>query len=332
MRAIVLTRPRQIDVVDDWPEPRPAPDEVVVAIRAVGLCGSDLGVYDGDRATPRLPWIMGHEGGGEIVAVGEGVLDREVGQRVVIEPNYCCLACLACRSGVTSACTERGIVGMNMLGLLAEWVAIPARFAWPVPPAVSDEALACAEPLAVARAAVRRSNAGPSDECLVVGAGSAGLFLCQALLEIGAQPYVTDPLDGRVALAERIGAKRVAADDARGFPAVFDTAGVPAALETSIRAAAATGTVVVIGMSSQPAQVSTMDIARRQLVIRGSLIYDHPTDFADTIAAIADGVIAPEQVLLPGTRPEQAGDAFAQARTVEGKSWINLAAWQEGAR
>ncbi|PRX50394.1 alcohol dehydrogenase/L-iditol 2-dehydrogenase [Prauserella shujinwangii] len=328
MRAIVLTGPHRVEVVHDWPEPRPAEGEVLVGIRSVGLCGSDLGVHEGHRVTPRLPWVMGHEGGGEIVAVGAGVTGRHVGQRVVVEPNYSCFACRPCRDGLTSACTGRGIVGMNIPGLLAERVAVPARFAWPVPDTVSDETLACIEPLAVARAAVRRAGVRAGDECLVVGAGSQGLFVCQALLALGARPYVVEPIPGRLSLAERIGAKR--ADAGTGdFRLVFDTAGTPATWDISLRSAAAAGVVVMIGMGDEPVQLSTMELARRQLVLRGSLIYDHPHDFAETVAAVVDGAVRPAQVLHAGAAPAAAADAFARARSAPGKSWIDLSGWQE---
>lgn len=330
MRAIVLTGPGQVEVAHDWPEPRLGDGDVLVAVRAVGLCGSDLGVYEGHRVTPALPWVMGHEGGGEIVAIGPGVTDRRVGQRVVIEPNYSCLACPSCRSGLTSACPSRDIVGMNAAGLLAERVAVPARFAWPVPDSVTDEALACLEPLAVARAAIRRCRAAPGDECLVVGAGSQGLLLCHALLALGAQPYVTEPHPGRLALAERIGAKRADAAGPGGFPLVFDTAGVPATWEIALRAVAPAGSIVMIGMDSAPASLSTMDLVRRQLVLRGSLIYDHPADFAGTIASVADGALSPSRVLQRAFGPEEVADAFAGARSAPGKSWIDLNPWQEG--
>ncbi|OQO95065.1 L-iditol 2-dehydrogenase [Saccharomonospora piscinae] len=329
MRAIVLTRPRRVEVVDDWPEPAVAEGEVLVGMRAVGLCGSDLSVHDGDRETPHLPWVMGHEGGGTILAVGDGVSDRYPGQRVVIEPNYGCLRCPQCRSGSTSACASRGIVGMNLPGLLAERVAVPARYAWPVPATTPDSTLACVEPLAVARAAVRRAAVGAGDDCLVLGAGSQGLLVCQALLAVGARPSVVEPLEGRVALAERLGAHGVEAGRARDFPVVFDTVGAPATWEVALRAVASTGSVVVIGMSAEPAQLSTVDLVRRQVVIRGSLIYDHPADFGDTVAAVTADPRAPARVLQHAARPDQAAEAFAQARSVAGKSWIDLGVWQE---
>ncbi|WP_007026329.1 zinc-dependent alcohol dehydrogenase [Saccharomonospora iraqiensis] len=339
MRAIVLTRPGQVREVDTWPEPEPRAGEVLVAMRAVGLCGSDLGVYDGHRATPELPWVMGHEGGGEIVAVGPGVTDRYPGQRVVVEPNYGCLSCAACAEGATSACPDRGIVGMNLPGLLAERVAVPARFARPVPDTVDDATLACLEPLAVARAAARRSGVGPDDRCLVVGAGSQGLFVCQALRALGVRPYVSEPHDGRTALAEELGAHRLprdhvpdpgrTADAAHGFHVVFDTVGLADTWDLALRTVRPTGSVVLIGMSGSTVSATTADLTRRQVTLRGSLIYDHPEDFRDTVDAVAAGVLAPADVLRHTATPDAAAEAFAGARTVPGKSWIDLTGWQE---
>ena len=326
MRAIVYTAPQQVGLVEDWPEPECGAGEVLVEMRAVGLCGSDLTVYDGHRALPSLPWVMGHEGGGTVVAVGDAVEDRHVGQRVVIEPNYPCLDCPACASGVTSACPRRRILGMDTPGILAERVAVPAPFAWPVPERWPDEVLACFEPLAVARAAVRRSGARPGDPCLVVGAGSQGMFVCLSLLALGALPYVTDPHEGRVVLAEKLGAQRADLGTG-GYPHVFETAGPPAAFATALSSVAATGTVTLIGLSHEPVQLSTADVVRRGLTIRGSIIYDHPQDFADTRAAVAGTDIRPERAVHCGIGPAHAAAAFAEARTVPGKSWIDLTRW-----
>ncbi len=224
MRAIVYTGPQQVEQVEDWPEPECGPDDVVVRMRAVGLCGSDLSVYDGHRDLPSLPWVIGHEGGGDVVAVGERVPDRAVGDRVVIEPNLSCLDCPACETGVTSDCAKRAILGMNAPGILAERMAVPAAFTWVVPQDWPDAVLACFEPLAVARAAVRRSGVRPGDRALVVGAGSQGLFVCLSLLALGAEPSVTEPHAGRLALAQSLGAQPADLAGAT-YPHVFETAG-----------------------------------------------------------------------------------------------------------
>jgi alcohol dehydrogenase/L-iditol 2-dehydrogenase len=326
MKAIVYSAPQQVALVDDWPDPECGPNEVIVRMRAVGLCGSDLSLYDGRRDLPSVPWVLGHEGGGCIVAVGSAVNDRRIGQRVVIEPNFPCLQCRACRSGVTSDCPERTILGINRPGILAERVAVPAPFTWPVPDTWPDEVLACFEPLAVARSAVRRSGVGRGQEALVVGAGSQGIFVVLSLLAVGAVPYVTDPHEGRVVLAEKLGAQRA---DARAdtYPYVFETAGRPAAFESAMRSIASTGTVTLIGLSHEPVQLLTSDVVRRGLTIIGSIIYDHPRDFADTRDAVMAMDSWPEHAVQAGVAPELAASAFAEARHTVGKSWIDLASW-----
>jgi len=246
MRAIVYTAPQQVATVADWPEPEYGPHDVVVAMRAVGLCGSDLTVYDGHRPTPSVPWVMGHEGGGTVVAVGAEVRDRYVGQTVVIEPNYPCLDCAACRSGVTSDCPHRVIVGINAPGLLAE------------------------------RLGARRA-----------------------------------PLDGET------------------YPHVLETSGAAQAFATALRSVASTGTVTLIGLGHQPVQLSVADVVRRGLTLRGSIIYDHPRDFADTRQSLQDSDMQPQRTLNPGVAPEAAAEAFAEARSAPGKSWIDLSGWAD---
>lgn len=329
MRAIVLTRAHRVELVDDWPEPDLGPDEVVVEMSGVGVCGSDLGVYRGERVPPRLPWVMGHEGGGEIVAVGSRISDRAPGQRVVIEPNYCCLHCRACSAGLTSSCPNRRIVGMESPGLLAERVAVPARFTWPVPDETSDATLACIEPFAVSRAAVRRSGVRAGDRCLVVGAGSQGLLVCQYLRALGVHPFVSEPNENRLAFAETLGAERARFIQAADYTFVFDTVGTGQSWRTSLDAAADAGFVMMIGMSPESVHLSTKELVRRQLKIKGTLIYDHPDDFRDSVAMVTAGEVRPDLVLCGPAEPQHAGRAFEQASSMGGKSWISLAEWRK---
>ena len=329
MKAIVLVAPRRVEVVDDWPEPVPGPYEVVVQVRGVGLCGSDLAVYRGVRPTPRLPWVMGHEGGGDIVAVGPRVTDRRVGQRVAVEPNYCCLDCPPCRAGNTPACARRLAVGLNHPGLMAERVAVPAGFAWPVPADWSAQTLACVEPGAVARSAVRRSGVRAGDGCLIVGAGSQGLLICQALLAAGAVPSIVEPHSGRLALAERLGARPLAPGVEESFPFVFEAAGVPAAVQTAVDRAGPGGTVILVGLSREKLPLPAYELVRRQLTVRGSLIYDHPADFPDTVAAITRGELDPASIMHPGFPPDRAAVAFAELVQLPGKAWLDLSDWRD---
>lgn len=322
MKAAVLTAPRHLSVVS-VPDPECGPNDVVVGMRAVGLCGSDLAVYRGTRAVATMPWTMGHEGVGEIVAVGSAVIDRHVGQQVAVEPNYCCFSCPACVDGRTSACQNRLAVGMNHPGLLSEYAAVPAEFAWPVDDRVSLADLVCAEPMTVTYSALRRSGVRAGDDCLVIGAGSQGLFLCQALLALGAHPIVQEPHDGRRELAQALGATTVAADTCE-LPLLFETSGAPDVLATALRRLARHGTAVLVGLNSTPIGVSTADLVQRQLTLKGSLIYDHPTDFAATIAVLEAGRVRPSRILHRGFGFTDTAEAFAAAPSIPGKVWIEI--------
>ena len=322
MRAVVLgAEPWSLRVADDWPEPRADSGQVVVRVGGVGVCGSDLALLSGHWRPPSTPWVPGHEAFGEIVAVGSGVGPERIGQRVAIEPNIPCFACPACRSGLTSGCSDRRSLGFSVPGTLAERIAVPAEFAWEVPGDWSDEDAVCTEPLTVALAAIRRSgicDVGAA-RCLVAGIGSQGAMLCAGLVAGGLRPYVIEPHAGRLELAVEMGALAAGADNGV-FDVVFETSGTPAALVSAVERTTAGGTVVLIGLSSEPVPLATETVVRRQLRIQGSLTYDHPGDFA----AVVKRSLRPGRVLRACYPLAEAERAFRAAREVPGKTWIRL--------
>ena len=323
MRAVVLgDTPWSLRVADRWPEPVLGSGQVMVRVRGVGICGSDLALISHERRAPTYPWVFGHEAFGEVVAAGAGVDASRVGQRVVIEPNYPCLRCPACRAGLTSMCPDRVLVGFTAPGLLAEYAAVPSAYAWPVPGRWTDGDAVCAEPLTVALAAIRRSGMRPGGNCLVVGAGSQGGLLCLALAARGVTPHVLEPDDGRLQLAVSLGAKAAGPDDA-DFDTIFETSGAEAALGQAVSRAAPGATVVLIGLGGQATRVDTELVVRRQLALRGSLIYDHPDDFAATLSS---AIPSPERILRASFPLDRAPEAFRAARDVPGKTWIRVTA------
>lgn len=324
MKAAVLTAPRRLQIADDWPEPLCGPHDVLVQLDGMGICGSDLAVFDGARQPPTLPWVVGHEGFGRIVAVGaQATAAPAPGTRVVIEPNYACLQCPDCARGLTSACAKRTIVGMNAPGLLAERVAVPAPFVHPVPASARATDLACAEPYTVARTAVRRGGVTSDDKTLVVGAGAQGLLLCQALLAIGVLPAVVEPHPARLARAVELGA-RAAAEGEGGFGYVFESSGAQAALRAALERTVPGATFVLVGLGADPLPLTLNQLVRAQLTLRGSLIYDHPGDFTAALADIASGTVRPGASIEASFPLERAQEAFAGARERAGKTWISL--------
>lgn len=323
MRAAVLTAPNTVEIVSDWPEPTAARGDVVVEVSGVGICGTDLAYVSGIRAIPAGGLVVGHEPWGVIVAVGEGVDPARVGERVAVEPNYGCGACAPCERGETSLCTARRSPVVTEHGFLAERVAVPATHAWPLPAGISDADASCIEPLAVAMAAIRRAgdlHARP--RIAIMGAGSIGRILADVLLRRGVTPAVLDLSAERVALAVAQGARAAAPGDE--FDLVFESSGAGRAGSVALTLLAPAGLLVVIGVGNEPIQVETTTLVRRGLTVVGSMIYDHPSDYAAVIDAVAAGRARPGVVLGTPHPLHEAGAALAAASSADTKTWIRM--------
>lgn len=325
MKAALLIRPGEV-VVDDIPDPEAGPDEVRIAVGGVGLCGSDLSVFSGKWAAPSYPWVMGHEAFGTIESIGPGVAPERLGQTVVVEPNVACFACDQCLRGWTSACVSRQSVGMNRQGALAERLVVPSRFAWPIV-GVGVTDLVCVEPTTVVLAALRRLGTPVPESVLVIGVGAQGLLMSLVLLERGVTVHVHDVNPDRVAFAEGLGAVSAAtAGSGPPFSLVVDTVGSPASMEVALDRLEVGGTILILGLDGRPLEFTAQTLVRRQLVLRGSLTYDHPADFAATIALIESGGFAPGRIVGDGHALEEAQLAFERTGTAVGKSWIRVSA------
>lgn len=321
MKAAVLTRVGEVVMAGNWPEPRPRPGEVVVELTGVGLCGSDLAVWSGGRAVD-FPWIIGHEGVGTIVEAGPGVSSARLGERVVMEPNYPCDACDSCRQGLTSMCPNRLSLGMNIPGLLRERAAIPAEFAWTAPEGLTDQDLVCVEPMAVALHAARLSKVATKARCLIVGAGSQGLLLLMVLLAMGAEVAVVEPHEGRREIAGALGALPMPRGST--YDLVFETSGSVGGTQQALRSLGVGGTLVLIGIPHDDVPLSTASIVRGHSTVMGSIIYDHPSDFSETLAFIADNALSPSSILRRTFSFNDSQAALSSAGGVPGKSWIKF--------
>jgi threonine dehydrogenase-like Zn-dependent dehydrogenase len=323
MKAALLMRPGEI-VVDDVRAPDVGPDEVRISVGGVGLCGSDLSVFRGTWAAPSYPWVMGHEAFGTVEAVGAGVDPDRIGQTVVVEPNIACLTCAECLRGMTSACVARQSVGMNRPGALAEMLVVPSRFAWPIS-SVEPADLVCVEPATVVTAALRRLGTPLPSPTLIVGVGAQGLLMSLVLLERGIDVHVYDVYPARTSLAASLGATPAASggSDER-FGLVIDTVGSPASMAVSIDQLQVGGTLLLLGLDSRPLEFTAQTIVRRQAIIRGSLTYDHPDDFATAVRLVGDQHLRPGRIVSDEYPLADAQRAFDQSGAAAGKTWIRL--------
>jgi alcohol dehydrogenase/L-iditol 2-dehydrogenase len=322
MKAALLVRPGEI-VVDDIPDPVVGPDDVGIAVGGVGLCGSDLSVFSGKWTAPSYPWVMGHEVFGTVYEIGQHVSEDRLGQTVVVEPNIACRACEQCQRGRTSACTSRQSVGMNRPGALAERLVVPSRYAWPIGTAVSED-LVCVEPTTVVMAALRRLNTPLPESVLVVGVGAQGLLMSVALLERGVTVHGYDVNPDRIAFARELGVLPAAVGkQAQPFELVVDTVGSPASVEVAVRGLQVGGTLLFLGLDDRPLSLTAQAVVRRQMVLQGSLTYDHPTDFEASVALI-DAGFTPGRIVGDEYTLAEAQLAFERSGSATGKTWIRV--------
>ena len=211
MKALVLTDYNQFSY-QDWPAPQPGPEEVLVAVKACGICGSDVHGMDGSTGRRRPPIIMGHEAAGVIAAVGASARDWAVGDRVTFDSTIYCGQCDFCRRGEINLCDHRRVLGVSceayrQQGAFAEFVAVPQHILYRLPDGLSFEQAALVEPFSIALHALRRAPVRLNDTVAVVGAGMIGLALVQALRLAGCgRLMVVDMADDRLALARKLGA------------------------------------------------------------------------------------------------------------------------------
>jgi len=330
MRAAVLHGPRDLRVqaVRDLV---PASGEVVVRVVAVGLCGTDYRIWTGERPVA-YPLVMGHEFIGHVLAVGAGVENVRVGEKVAVEPNYSCGVCALCREGNRNLCLARTAVGIDVDGGLAEQARLPARVCWPAPRELSDDQLLLAEPLAVVTRAAGRATPRAGETAAVLGVGTLGLLAVQVLKAAGLSVLAVGRTEARLDVARGLGADAVAAASAptpdtaplaaaralsgrEGVDIVIETAGTPEAVGQAIELARPGGRVILTGLPHAPSSVEFFWVVRRELSLFGSMIYQ--AEFPEAIRLLADGKVRTERLLTHRFPLDAAVEAFQAHRASE---------------
>lgn len=322
MRAVVIDKPGSL-AVTELPDPEPGPRDVVVRVTAVGICGTDLHVLDGDFAPTRYPLVPGHEASGEVVDVGRDVTELTPGDRVAVDPTLTCGECEFCRVGRGNLCEHWNGMGVARTnGATAEFVSAPVRNVHRLPEHVDLAEAAIVEPLSCA---VRGFDLLPrrlAEHYLIYGAGTMGLLMAQLAPRAGAASVsVVDLKPERLALARELGVDAVAAsaDELHrpgGWEVVIDCTGAVPAIEDGMTRVRRGGTFQQFGVASADASAafSPFRVYNDELHVVGSMAVLH--SYGRAVELFSMGAIDTTSMIshqLPLDRYSEAVDLFRQS-------------------
>ncbi|MBI5958761.1 MAG: galactitol-1-phosphate 5-dehydrogenase [Chloroflexi bacterium] len=307
MKALVLEQPNQL-VYKDVSEPAIGPDDVLIQVKATGICGSDIHGMDGSTGRRIPPIIMGHESAGVIAHVGENATGWQVGDRVTLDSTVYCGACYYCQRGEINLCDNRRVLGVSCSdyrqhGAFAEFVSVPHRILYRLPDGLTFTQAAMTEPVSIAVHAVKRTPLPPNCTAVVVGTGMIGLLVVQALRQAGCDTVIAIDRDpNRLTLAVELGADvglqsdhddvmgRVAEmTGGRGADVAFEVVGITATLQWAVQLLRKGGQLTLVGNLSPTVDLPLQTVVTRELTLNGSCA--SRGEYADCLNMIAQGEI-----------------------------------------
>ena len=288
MKALVLTDYHCFEY-QDVPDPVIETGEVLIDVKACGICGSDVHGMDGSSGRRQPPIIMGHEAAGVISRVGNGVDDFTAGDHVTFDSTIYCGACHYCRRGRINLCENRRVLGVSCddyrrHGALAEQVVVPRRILYRLPEGIGFNQAAMVEPLSVAFHAVDITPVSVNDSAVVVGAGMIGLLIVQVLRAAGCGRIIAVDLDQkRLDLACKLGADVALKPDEvdflgriyqltheRGVDHVFEAVGIEPTVNLAVNAVRKGGTVTLVGNLAPEVKFPLQAVVTREITVYGS--------------------------------------------------------------
>ncbi|MGH3785725.1 MAG: zinc-dependent alcohol dehydrogenase family protein [Pseudonocardiaceae bacterium] len=302
MRAVLIEEPGKVSVAS-VADPIPGPGEVVVAVAACGICGTDLHIMDGEFPPTPYPIVPGHEFAGHVVAVGDGVATVVEGTAVAVDPSLFCGECHYCAIGRGNLCERWNAIGVTRNGACAPFALAPAANCYPLPDGVEVRHAALIEPLSCA---VRGFDLLPrrlGEHYLIYGAGTMGLLMLQLAWRAGAASLsVVDLNADRLAIATKFGADAVATgadelDRPQGWEVVIDCTGVVAAIEDALTRVRRGGTFQQFGVAPAEAMASfsPFRVYHDEITIVGSMAV--LASFGRAVELMGRGVVDAETMI-----------------------------------
>ena len=335
MKALVLEKYNKFSY-KEVEDPKIAVGEVLVAVEACGICGSDVHGMDGSSGRRQPPIIMGHEAAGLITEVGAGVEGWRTGQRVTFDSTIYCGTCWHCRRGEINLCDNRRVLGVScdeyrQDGAFAEFVSVPARILYPLPDGMSFVQATMVEALSIALHAAGRTAAQPDDSAVVVGAGTIGLLAVQVLKAWGCSPVIAVDVDPvRLQRAGRLGAdatinavggsvaEQVRKHVPRGTEVAVEAVGVGEALRDAVSCLRKGGRLALVGNLSPTVEFPLQSVVTREISVNGSCA--SRGEYPSCLELISRGAVNVE-AMISATAPLAEGAEWFQ-RLYRGESGL----------
>ena len=330
MKAVVIEKPGKV-AVHELVKPRPDREEVLLRMRYVGFCGSDLSTYLGKNPMVSYPRIPGHEISGEIVEMGEEVPDGyAAGDAVTVVPYTECGTCPSCRRGRSYACRVNQTLGVQREGAMQEYITVPWQKIL-LAPKLNELELAMVEPLTVGFHAIQRGRVEQHDLVMVLGCGMIGAGAVAAASQRGARVIAVDIDDHKLELAVALGAQYTINSKARdihteiqrltlgdGPDVIVEAAGNPLTYRLAVDEAAFTGRIVCIGYTGSEVSFATRLFVQKELDIMGSR-NAAPDDFKAVISYLGKGTFPIDSMITRKIGPGEAGEALEEWAADPGK-------------
>ena len=312
MKALLHTKPYCLEYTD-FPDPQPGDDELLVRVKACGICGSDVHGFTGKTGRRIPPLIMGHEAAGVVQGIGENARGFRKGDRVCFDSTVYCNKCAACRAGKYNRCVNRQVLGVSVPefkrhGAFAEYVAVPWWIVAGIPDNMSFVQAALLEPVSIGMHAANRARISIGDTVVVVGAGTIGLFVLQACKLKGARVIICDINEFRLGIARKLGADVVMnpgavnlketvfkATDGGGADVAFEVVGFAQTFADAVSVTKTGGHLVAVGNLQKTAEFNLQELVARELTFTGS--YASSGEFRDGIDLVASGKINVQPII-----------------------------------
>ena len=328
MKALLLQEYKQLAVVE-MPQPKYQANELLVQVKACGICGSDIHGYDGSSGRRIPPLVMGHEAAGVVVGVGGEVQGFAVGDRVTFDSTVSCGQCAYCRAGSINLCDNRQVLGVSCnefrrQGAFAEFVNVPQHIAYKIPDSLSFEHAAMIEAVSIAVHATNRTPKHLGGSVVVVGAGMIGLLCVQTLKLAGfAKVIAIDLEDEKLELAKKLGATHTInarTEDAvakvleitggRGADASMEVVGAKAPVNTCFQVVRRGGSVTLVGNLSPVVELPLQIVVTRELSVYGSCASNG--EIPQCIELLTTGAIQVQPLITATASLEEAAEWFGR--------------------